>query len=77
MFCPNSRWGKEWVERLQKRYDKTGLAKDYKALLNAKDRYRDNIIELVNCGLPVYQPDYLDYDLWNYVRKMRDDWCIR
>lgn len=76
VFCPDSRYKEEWVERLQKRYDKTGLNKDYKALMNAKDRYCENIVELVNCGLPVVQPAYsVDYDLMDYVRKMRYDWC--
>ena len=76
VFCPDSRYKEEWVDRLQKRYDKTGLYKDYKALMNAKDRYRENIIELVNCGLPVVQPAYIpDYDLMNDIHKMRHDWC--
>lgn len=77
VFCPDSRYKEEWVKRLQERYNKTGLTKDYKALMNAKDRYCENIIELVNCGLPVVQPAYsVDYDLMNYVHKMRYDWCL-
>ena len=75
VFCPDSRYKNEWVERLQERFDRTGLHKDYKALMNAKERYVDSIQELVNCGLPVYQPAYIDYDLMNYITKMRHDWC--
>ena len=74
-FCPDHRYKKEWIERLQKRYDQTGLYKDYKALMNAKDRYEENIFEIVNCGLPVYQPSWLDYDLMDYVHAIRHDWC--
>lgn len=75
VFCPRCLWKKEWVERLQERFNKTGLQKDYKALMNAKDRYEENIFELVNCGLPVYQPEAMDYDFRNYIYRMRIDWC--
>lgn len=76
VFCPEGRHRKEWIARLQERYDRTGLNKDYKALMNAKERYTENIIWLVNCGLPVYQPGWpIDYDLMDYVHKARYDWC--
>lgn len=74
-FCPEARYKDEWIDRLQRRFADTGLDKDYRALMNAKDRYTDNIYDLVNCGLPVYQPAAMDYDLMNYVHKMRHDWC--
>lgn len=78
VFCPDSRYKEEWIERLQERYNRTGLVKDYKALMNAKERYKENIIELVNCGLPVVQPAYsVDYDLNDYVHRMQVDWCGR
>ena len=35
-----------WIKKLELRYQKTGLEKDYKALMNAKDRFEDNIKEL-------------------------------
>lgn len=67
IFCP-SRWMREdWIKRLQDRYDRTQLEKDYKALMNAKDRFEENIVEFVNCGLPVIQPAAMDYNLKNYV----------
>lgn len=37
-----------WIDKLENRYRETGLGKDYKALMNAKDRYDDNIRELAN-----------------------------
>ena len=77
VFCPAARMRNEWINRLQKRYDDTGLAKDYKALLNAIVRYLDNISELENCGLPVYHPASMDYDLMDYVRLARHEWCER
>lgn len=75
VFCPAARYKDEWIDRLQKRFDRTGLDKDYCALMNAKDRYVANIHELVRCGLPVYQPACMDYDLMEYVHKARKDWC--
>ena len=32
-----------WIDKLEKRYEESGLEKDYKALMNAKDRYEENI----------------------------------
>ena len=75
VMCPERIHKDLWIERLQKRYDSTQLVKDYKALMNAKERYDENIIELVNSGLPVYQFAYVDYDLMNYVHAARYDWC--
>ncbi len=75
VFCPEVRFKEKWIARLKERYDRTGLNKDYKALMNAKERYTENIIELVNCGFPVYQPKWIDYDLMDYVHKARHDWC--
>ena len=40
----------DWIDRLQKRFDQTGLKKDELALLNAKDRYVDNIREMITDG---------------------------
>jgi len=76
VFCPQVIHKDEWIARLQDRYDRTGLFKDWKALENAKDRFEENIVELVNCGLPAYQPWYVDYNLLLYIRKMRQDWCL-
>lgn len=37
-----------WIDKLENRYRETGLEKDYKALMNAKDRYDENIQELAD-----------------------------
>ena len=37
----------EWVAKLQARYDMSKLDKDYRALMNAKDRYMENISEVI------------------------------
>jgi heat shock protein HspQ len=51
-----------WLDKLENRYRETGLEKDYKALMNAKDRYEENIQELANSNIPyklmLTNPDY-------------------
>lgn len=77
VFCPESRFKNEWIQRLEERYNRTGTTKDYKALMNAKDRFVENIHELFDSGFPVYYPAwYADYDLMDYVNKARHDWCM-
>lgn len=53
-----------WIDKLENRYSDTGLEKDYKALMNAKDRYEENIHELESCDLPFKMKlKTCDYDL--------------
>lgn len=79
-FCPRTTMRDEWIERLRQRYARTGLEKDYRALANAEERFAENIMEIVGCGLPVYQPAAMDYNLKDYVyllqqkaKKMEDE----
>lgn len=63
----------EWIARLEKRYQESGLEKDYKALMNAKDRYVENIHEIENCEIEnrivINDIEYdLDYLLYNFVK---------
>ena len=53
-----------WIDKLENRYRDTGLEKDYKALMNAKDRYEENIRELMDDNF-AYKMELsnLDYDL--------------
>lgn len=57
----------KWIDKLEKRYAKSGLEKDYKALMNAKDRYEENIKELSKYShrYQVYRLalTQMDYDL--------------
>lgn len=55
----------EWIDKLERRYADSGLKKDYKALMNAKDRYEENIKELSDYsnryqtyGFVITQMDY-------------------
>lgn len=65
----------EWIAKLEKRYQESGLEKDYKALMNAKDRYAENIQELENCGIPykivLRSIDYdLDEVIYDFVKAL-------
>ena len=54
----------EWLEKLCNRYQRTGLDKDYKAYMNAEDRYDENIHELDTCKIPYkIMLGHIDYDL--------------
>jgi ABC-type oligopeptide transport system ATPase subunit len=56
-----------WIDKLEKRYEESGLEKDYKALMNAEDRYEENIKELIGsyCGYRTHHMvlTKMDYDL--------------
>ena len=48
IVCPTPELKDAWIRRLEERYERTQLEKDYKALMNAKDRYTENIQELLD-----------------------------
>ena len=79
VFCPTKLMKDEWIQRLEGRYKRTGSRKDYRALMNAKERFEENIVELVTDssehGIPVYQPSAMDYDLDDYIFFMRKKYC--
>ena len=53
-----------WINKLEDRWQNSGLEKDYKALMNAKDRYEDNIRELASSKfLFKIALKNIDYDL--------------
>ena len=51
----------EWTQKLKDRYDASGLDKDYKAYMNAADRYTENITEIANSGINVLWLESMDY----------------
>jgi hypothetical protein len=57
----------EWVAKLEERYNRTGLEKDYKAWKNAEDRYVENIMEIANSGIPVFWINGISYILRNIL----------
>lgn len=59
-----------WIERLKKRYDKTGLDKDSKAYLNAVDRYAENIQELLSDIFPALIIEHPDGSIADFIPKL-------
>lgn len=53
----------EWVIKLQKRYNQTGLDKDKKAYLNAFTSYLTNIEDILKSDFEIILIESLDYDL--------------
>lgn len=52
-----------WIEKLKDRYERTNLQKDYKAWMNAVDRYDDNIRELMASPFDKIELDNMFYSL--------------
>lgn len=61
-MCPSLKLKEQWIERLQQRYDKSQLEKDYKALMNAKTMYEENIKDLLQENYIIQIQD-INYDL--------------
>lgn len=76
IFCPQVLQEKDWIDRLQERYNKTKTDKDKRALDGAMKRYEEDIYNLTHSGFVYYQPKSVDYNLKNYIEKMRDQWCL-
>lgn len=57
----------DWINRLQKRYDKTQLDKDYRALMNAKDVYDENIKDLLNNSINPIEITNINYKLEDII----------
>ena len=62
-ICPAVELRDEWVAKLEERYNQSGLEKDYKAWKNAKDRYVDNIYEIIDDVSEVYYIRHMGYSL--------------
>lgn len=70
VICPSLDLKDEWIEKLRNRYEETGLDKDYRALVNAEERYDENITELINGGLECVIIDNMDYSLPEMIMRM-------
>lgn len=72
IFCPDHRYKQEWIERLKKRVClPNALDKHERALQHVEEHFDDDMDYLNNCGLPVYIPAWLDYDLRDYINRIR------
>jgi hypothetical protein len=66
-IVPTVKLRDEWVAKLEERYNRTGLDKDYKAWKNAEDRYVKNIYEIASSGFEVFHINGINYDLARIV----------
>ena len=57
----------QWIEKLKLRYETTGLEKDYKAYMNAEDRFSENITEIMNSGFTILRISNMSYELQNVI----------
>ena len=57
----------KWIEKLKSRYELTGLEKDYKAYINAADRFSENISEIMNSGFDLLLITDINYNLENII----------
>lgn len=64
---PSLELKEEWIKKLKDRYERTGLDKDYRAYMNAKDRYTENITEIATSGFNVLWIKSMYYDLRNTI----------
>ena len=53
----------QWIKKLAKRYNNSRLDKDYRALMNAIDRYEENIREIENSNFDNIVIHDINYDL--------------
>ena len=60
---PSLKLKNEWLTKLEERYDRSGLEKDYKALMNAEYKYEENIKELSKSPFNLLELDNMYYDL--------------
>ena len=79
VYCvfPSIRLKDEWIDKLHKRYEKTGKDKDFKAWMNAVDRYRENITELMQANIQFYEIRDMDYrleDIVYYLVEFDSEW---
>lgn len=58
----------EWRMKLKERWENSQLEKDYKAWMNAEDRYEENIQEIIDSGFPCYQIESMDYKLEDILK---------
>ena len=57
----------QWVERLKKRYETSGLEKDYKSMMHAVKNYEYDIKDLMKEPFDKIIIDSMDYNLKNMI----------
>lgn len=63
IVCPSLSLKDKWIKKLETRYNITKLEKDYKAYINAKNNYEENINSLKESGYNCIELTSLSYNL--------------
>ena len=64
----------EWIKKLEDRYNESKLEKDYKAWMNAVDRYEDNINEILSSkGFYTIIIGDIPYNLHSLIQAIRPE----
>lgn len=72
VVAPSERLRDPWIRRLSERYLRTLSDKDHRALMNALDRYEENVRELAeDARFETVTIGSMDYDLMDIVRDIR------
>ena len=64
----------DWIARLENRYKLFPSDKNYRALMNAKDRFKDNIKELKSWGGFCFGITDINYDLLDIITDLKSKW---
>lgn len=70
VICPSIKLKDEWIEKLKVRWEESKLDKDYRAYMNAVDRYTDNINELINSSFVVCEIENINYTMKHVTDKL-------
>lgn len=79
IYCiyPSLELKDDWIKKLEDRYNKDKNEKNYKAWMNAVNRYEENILEIMNSGFGNIEITSMYYNLENlidnYVRRILND----
>lgn len=74
-IVPSLELEKAWVEKLETRFNKSLSPKDGAAFLNAKDKYKENITEIINDVENVFVIEKLEYDLNSVIEEAEKKRC--
>lgn len=72
IICPAVELEEVWIDKLKKRFEHTKTEKDYKAWMNAEDRYTENIKELLNSGISFTILTDMNYSLKDIVVEIKE-----
>ena len=71
IFCPRPEMKEAWAIRLVERYLKTNRDKDLRAFEGSIRSWETNMKYMKTPDFPIYSPDEIDYDLRDYILKIR------